>query len=97
MQVHVQPAACALQRRDHARLATLNATPLGAARVDVEQHARVHAELRQARPAAGLCHRLQEGLQVFGDDLMEHGVLGVAGPVESHGPHLGARRRPGQV
>ena len=190
MQVHVQPAACALQRRDHARLATLNATPLGAARVDVEQHARVHAEhgaaqpviprhlvpepirhrqhplphrhprqhrvhqmggalghppattartppapftrkrhqvlaraalapkprhavldhaarqelpelaldeLRQARPAAGLCHRLQEGLQVLGDDLMEHGVLGVAGPVEGHGPHVGARRRPRQV
>ena len=29
-------------------------------------------------PASGAA---QEGLQVLGDDLMEHGVLGVAGPV----------------
>jgi len=35
-------------------------------------------ELRQARAVAGLRHRAQEGLQVFGDHLMEHGVLGVA-------------------
>ena len=32
---------------------------------------------------------------MLGDDLMEHGVLGVAGPVdhllEGHGPHVGAR------
>ena len=45
-------------------------------------------------------HRAQEGLQVCGDDLMEHGVLGVSGPVdrslEGHGPQLGSRRRPGQ-
>ena len=34
-------------------------------------------ELRQARPAAGLRHRLQEGLQVERDDLVEHGVLGI--------------------
>ena len=56
-------------------------------------------ELRQARPVAGLRHRAQEGLQVCGDDLMEHGVLGVSGPVdrslEGHGPQLGSRRRPG--
>ena len=38
-------------------------------------------ELRQARPVAGLRHRAQEGLQVCGDDLMEHGVLGVSGPI----------------
>jgi hypothetical protein len=38
-------------------------------------------ELRQARSVAGLRHRLQEGLQVAGDDLMEHGVLGVSGPI----------------
>jgi len=57
-------------------------------------------ELRQARAVAGLCHRAQEDLQVLGDDLVEHGVLGVSGPVdrsmEGHGPHLGSRRRPGQ-
>jgi len=35
-------------------------------------------ELRQARAVAGLRHRAQEGLQVFGDHLMEHGVLGVS-------------------
>jgi hypothetical protein len=34
-------------------------------------------ELREACPVAGLRHRAQEGLQVLGDDLMEHGVLGV--------------------
>jgi hypothetical protein len=36
----------------------------------------------------------------LGDDLVEHGVLGVAGPVdrslEGHGPQVGSRRRPGQ-
>ncbi len=57
-------------------------------------------ELRQARPVAGLRHRAQEDLQVLGDDLMEHGVLGVAGPVdhllEGYGPQVGSRRRPGQ-
>ena len=57
-------------------------------------------ELRQARAVAGRRHRAQEGLQVLGDDLVEHGVLGVAGSVdrslEGHGPQLGARRRPGQ-
>jgi hypothetical protein len=35
-------------------------------------------ELRQARAVAGLRHRVQEGLQVQGDDLMDHGVLGVS-------------------
>ena len=41
-----------------------------------------------------------EGFQVLGDDLMEHGVLGVTGPVdrslEGHGSQVGSRRRPGQ-
>jgi len=50
-------------------------------------------ELRQARAVAGLRHRAQEDLQVLGDDLMEHGVLGVAGLVdrslEGHGPQVG--------
>lgn len=49
-------------------------------------------ELREARPVAGLRRRAQEGFQVLGDDLMEHGVLGVAGPVdrslEGHGPQV---------
>ena len=57
-------------------------------------------ELRQARAVAGLRHRAQEDLQVLGDDLVEHGVLGVAGPVdrslEGHGSQVGSRRRPGQ-
>ena len=35
-------------------------------------------EVRQAGPLAGLHRRAQEGLEVLGDDLMEHGVLGVA-------------------
>jgi len=35
-------------------------------------------ELRQARAVAGLRHRRQEGLQVLGDDLVKHGVLGVS-------------------
>ncbi len=35
-------------------------------------------ELRQARAVAGLRHRAQEGLQMRGDDLVEHGVLGVS-------------------
>ncbi len=38
-------------------------------------------------------HRVQEDLQVLGDDLVEHGVLGVSGPVdrslEGHGPQAG--------
>ena len=49
-------------------------------------------ELRQARAVAGLRHRAQEDLQVPGDDLVEHGVLGVAGPVDrslkGHGPQV---------
>ena len=35
-------------------------------------------ELRQPRAIAGLRHRAQEGLQMFGDHLMQHGVLGVS-------------------
>ena len=57
-------------------------------------------ELWEARPVASLRRRAQEGFQVLGDDLMEHGVLGVAGPVdrslEGHGSQVGSRRRPGQ-
>ena len=57
-------------------------------------------ELQQARALAGRRYHLQEGLQMLGDDLMEHGVLGVAGPVdrslEGHGPQVGSRRRLGQ-
>jgi hypothetical protein len=34
-------------------------------------------ELRQGRAVAGFRHRAQERLQVLGDDLVEHGVLGV--------------------
>ena len=50
-------------------------------------------ELRQARAVTGLDRRAQEDLQMLGDDLVEHGVLGVAGPVdrslEGHGPQVG--------
>ena len=50
-------------------------------------------ELWQARAVARLRHRAQEDLQVLGDDLVEHGVLGVSGPVdrslEGHGPQVG--------
>jgi hypothetical protein len=57
-------------------------------------------ELRQARAVAGLRHHAQEGLQVLGDDLVEHGVRGITGPVdrslEGHGPQVGSRRRLGQ-
>jgi hypothetical protein len=57
-------------------------------------------ELREARAVAGRRHRAQEDLQVLGDDLVEHGVLGVAGPagrsLEGHGPQVKRRRRPGQ-
>ena len=35
-------------------------------------------ELRQARAVAGLRHRAQKGLQVLGDELMQHRVLGVS-------------------
>ena len=35
-------------------------------------------ELRQARAVAGLRHRAQEGLQMLGDHLVQHGVLGVS-------------------
>ena len=38
-------------------------------------------ELRQAHAVASFRHRVQEGLKVFGDDLVEHGVFGVAGPI----------------
>ena len=41
-------------------------------------------ELRQARPVAGRHHRVQEGLQVEGDDLVEHGVLGVSRAIHGH-------------
>jgi len=41
-------------------------------------------ELRQARAVAGLRHRAQEGLQVLGDDLVEHGVLGVSRTIHGH-------------
>jgi hypothetical protein len=45
-------------------------------------------ELRQARSVASLRHRAQEGLQVFGDDLMEHGVLGVSRAIHGRdAPH----------
>jgi hypothetical protein len=53
-------------------------------------------ELRQARAVAGCRHRAQEDLEVLGDDLVEHGVLRVAGPVdrslEGHGPQGRSRR-----
>jgi hypothetical protein len=53
-------------------------------------------ELRQARAVAGLRHRAQEGLQVLGDDLVEHGVRGITGPVDrslkGHGPQMASRR-----
>jgi len=48
-------------------------------------------EYRQAVAVPRLGHRGQEGLQVFGDDLMEHGVLGVSRPI--HGRHT--RHAPG--
>ena len=35
-------------------------------------------QVRQARSVAGLRQRVQEGLQVERNDLMEHGVLGVS-------------------
>jgi hypothetical protein len=41
-------------------------------------------ELRQARAVAGLRHCAQEGLQVEGDDLVAHGVLGVTGPIHGY-------------
>jgi len=45
-------------------------------------------ELRQAGAGAGLRHRAQEGLQVQGDDLMEHGVLGVSRAIHGRdAPH----------
>jgi len=57
-------------------------------------------ELRQARAVAGLRHRAQEGLQVLGNDLVEHGVRGITEPVdrslEGHGLQVGSRRRLGQ-
>jgi hypothetical protein len=53
-------------------------------------------ELRQARAVTGRRRRAQEDLEVLDDDLVEHGVLGVAGPVdrslEGHGPQGKARR-----
>jgi len=50
MEIRVQRAARALQRRHHAGLPTGNAALPGAARVHVAQHARVHAEDRAAQP-----------------------------------------------
>ena len=41
-------------------------------------------ELRQARAVAHRRHRGQEGLQVLGDDLMKHGVLGVSRTIHGH-------------
>jgi len=35
-------------------------------------------EPRQARPVAGLRHRGQEGVQMLGDHLVQHGILGVS-------------------
>jgi hypothetical protein len=52
-------------------------------------------ELRQALAVTGRRHRAQEDLEVLGDDLVEHGVLCVAGPVdrslEGHGPQGGVK------
>jgi hypothetical protein len=48
-------------------------------------------ELREAHAVAGLDRRAQERVQVFGDDLMEHGVLGVSRAI--HG--LGTRHPSG--
>jgi hypothetical protein len=137
VQVHVQPAAGALQRRDHAGLPTPNAILPGTSHVHVEQDARIDAQQRPAQPVIhaiwyrsrygtlrthrrtgthgstastrwaarsvirrppqlGRRQRAQEDLRVLGDDLVEHGVLGVAGPVgrslEEHGP----QGRPGR-
>jgi len=50
VQVHVQPAACALHHGDAAGASTRHAALPGAARVHVEQHARVHAQHRAAQP-----------------------------------------------
>ena len=44
-------------------------------------HSSVTGTWRQARAVASLRHRVQDGLQVERDDLMEHGVLGVTGPI----------------
>ena len=35
-------------------------------------------ELRQTRAVAGLRYRAQEGVQMLGDHLVQHGVLGVS-------------------
>jgi hypothetical protein len=48
-------------------------------------------ELREADSFAGLRRRAQEGLQVFADDLMEHGVLGVTRSIQG----LDTRHSPG--
>jgi hypothetical protein len=48
-------------------------------------------ELREADSFAGLRRRAQEGLQVFADDLMEPGVLGVTRSIQG----LGTRHSPG--
>jgi len=39
-------------------------------------------ERRQARPVAGLRRRAQKSLQVLGDDLVEHDVLGVSRTIQ---------------
>jgi hypothetical protein len=64
----VEPAALALKPR-HAGLVH----PAEQELPELALH-----EPRQARAVAGLRHRAQKGLQVLGDDLMQHGVLGVS-------------------
>jgi hypothetical protein len=41
-------------------------------------------ELRQPRSVAGLRHRAQEGLQMLGDHLVQHSVLGVSRTIQGH-------------
>jgi hypothetical protein len=62
------PAALALKAR-HAALEH-------AAQQEVPELA-LH-ELRQAHAVASFRHRAREGLQMLGDDLVQHGVLGVS-------------------
>ena len=56
--------------------------------------------VRGGLPLAGLRDRVQEDVQVLGDDLVERGVRGITRPVdrslEAHGPQVGSRRRLGQ-
>ena len=59
----------------------------GSDRIDFEHAAQQEVselalhEQRQARTVTGLRHRVQEGIQMERDDLMEHGVLGVSGAI----------------